>query len=649
MTESVTRLSHITEPDPERWGGKGASLVRMRQLGLNVPDALLIPVMNPKTVVPTNALESRLHNLYPLVQAPNPQLPLLWSVRSAAPVSMPGMMDTVLNVGIVDTWADMAAHVGHERAVSMLRQYQHWWVESSTLMTGGGELETEEDLRAWANEFYLSLTTQLMEAVKAVYRSYGSSRAVDYRRRLRLAEDMGTAVILQAMVFGNGPGQSGTGVIFTRDPSTGADKIVGEFLPVAQGEALVGGEATPLNLSAMADLWPGVFGKVMQGANVLANNSDYPQDIEFTVDNGEVWFLQTRNMKRTGTAAVRIALDLADTAADPLDELRALRTVTESDFAAALVPAVRTTRKPDHTGLGASPGAITGHIATTQDDVESLLGDGKVPILVRGHTTPEDVPMLARCGGIVTLRGGITCHAAVLARAMNKPAVVGLGADLDFEGAAGSEITLCGSTGRVWLSRRKVVDAKDDGEVKRFIARLYAVTGAYPVAEAPVHAHTQVLDISGWYGDTPENFLARFDAAVAAIERPLIKHVPEPAQAAVYDALGPDEEARKVLFATALVRIPAHRLQDVAVLDAAAAPTRVLKPVRSLAEMVLAVGDVVVEAAPETDSEALALRHLMAKHPGLVFGMGAHLLEPGVPIPSRVYAEAGDLITHVLG
>jgi pyruvate,orthophosphate dikinase len=480
-------------------GGKGASLAEMtRALGFAVPPGFTAPASISRSFQREGRLPDGFGELLDKhVEAlgakigrrlGDPADPLLVAVRSGATVSMPGMMDTVLNVGLNDDTVVGLAHAAGDASFAwdcyrrFLRMYattvlgveerrlgpaahrgdDHHYREEVARIRAAVRKEIGAEIPADPKE-------QLRQTVMAVFNSWNSARAKAYRAREGISEQLGTAANVQAMVFGNRAGLSGTGVVFTRNPSTGEACLYGDYLPHAQGEDVVSGVARTLPIQQLAEQAPHVFEQLR---TVLRRLEIYYRDlcdVEFTVEGGRLWLLQTRAGKRTATAAVRIAADLAR---DPEIKLTA-------DEAAQRAPAelrerarleiLAASRRDSGAhalltkGLGASPGRATGGIAL--DSEAAVEAEGPV-ILVRPHTSPEDVAGMSAAAGILTSTGGLVSHAAVVAREWGTPAVVGAHeVEIDDDGVriaglvlkAGDTITIDGETGEVW--RGEIGDA----------------------------------------------------------------------------------------------------------------------------------------------------------------------------------------------
>ena len=450
-------------------GGKGANLAEMTNIGLPVPFGFTITtdVCRKYTedggVLADEIIEEVWEHIAELEEVMGKKFgdnenPLLVSVRSGAPVSMPGMMDTILNLGLNDvaveglakkTGNDRFAYDSYRRFIQMfgdvvmeIKKSNFDEVFEGQKKKAGVEYDVElttDDLkeviagykevvkRELGREFPQEPKDQLLEAIKAVFRSWNNERAILYRKMYDISDSLGTAVNVQSMVFGNSGNDSGTGVAFTRNPATGENKLFGEFLVNAQGEDVVAGIRTPQPISEMADAFPEVYSQFEKIASTLENHYRDMQDMEFTVEDRKLYMLQTRNGKRTAAAAVKVAVDLVkeglidkDTAVmrvepDQINQL--LHPVFDADELKKASPVTK--------GLPASPGAATGQIVFSADDAAAFAADGKKVILVREETSPEDLAGMVAAEGILTARGGMTSHAAVVARGMGKCCVSG--------------------------------------------------------------------------------------------------------------------------------------------------------------------------------------------------------------------------------
>jgi pyruvate,orthophosphate dikinase len=444
----VVFLDEAIASERELVGGKAASLARMRYLGLRVPSAFVVTAEACRSYFETGRLDAELRSEIERAigtleretgrRFGGRERPLLVSVRSGAAVSMPGMMDTVLDLGI-------NAHV--EAALDR---------ESGAR---GFAAETHARFRELFGRIVLKSPDalipddpleQLFLAVTAVFESSRSRRARAYRKHHDLPDDLPTAVTVQAMVFGNLDERSGTGVLFTRNPATGEAKPFGEFLSLAQGEEVVSGTRTPEPLERLAELLPNVYAELLVAGRVLEEAERDVQDVEFTVERGTLWLLQTRSAKRSADAAIRIAVELAQEGKVAREE--AIRRVTADELRALLRPRFRDGARTDATllarGEAASPGIGEGVAVEDCDEAERRAGNGERVVLVRPTTSPGDIHGMIAAEAVVTEVGGVTSHAAIVSRSLHKPCVVGCGEGTSVA-LAGRSVTVDGSNGEV--------------------------------------------------------------------------------------------------------------------------------------------------------------------------------------------------------
>jgi len=509
----------------ELLGGKGANLAEMTNIGLPVPQGFTI-----STEACTKYYEDG-RQINPDIQAEimeyvdkleaitgkkfgDKENPLLVSVRSGARASMPGMMDTILNLGLNEDVVEvMAAKSGNPRwAYDCYRRFIQMY--SDVVMEVGkkyfealiDEMKeakgvtqdvdlTAEDLKTLANQFKAEYKAkigtdfpsdpkeQLMGAVQAVFRSWDNPRANIYRRENDIPYSWGTAVNVQSMAFGNMGDDCGTGVAFTRDPATGAKGLMGEFLTNAQGEDVVAGVRTPMPISEMADKFPEAFAQFQKVCAILEDHYRDMQDMEFTVEAGKLYMLQTRNGKRTAQAALKIACDLVDEGM--IDEKKAVSMIDPRNLDTLLHPQFDAKALKAATPVGkalpASPGAACGKIVFTAEDAKEWAARGEKVVLVRLETSPEDIEGMMAAQGILTVRGGMTSHAAVVARGMGTCCVSGCTEiKMDEENKvftlAGKEfhegdyLSLDGSTGNIYDGIIETKDAEIAGEFGRIMA-----------------------------------------------------------------------------------------------------------------------------------------------------------------------------------
>jgi pyruvate, orthophosphate dikinase len=523
MTTKLVLDFHSTGSlGPELLGGKGFGLSKMTQIGIPVPDGFIATTDACKMYYDDPAKLD--DSFWPEFDAHVNCLemdtgrklggaidPLLVSVRSGAPVSMPGMMDTVLNVGLNDVSVEALAISSGDRRFA-LDSYQRLIQKYGEVVCGiskdvfdhetdsilsrsnisDSSLMSEEALEELIREFkrvFQDQTgesfiqdprVQLRNCLIAVFESWNIKRAQTYRRMQGISDDLGTAASVVAMVFGNLGSESGTGVCFTRNPSTGEPGLFGEFLLSAQGEDVVSGIRTPEPVAVMGDLMPRAFDELQQHAVTLESYNRDMQDIEFTVERGDLHILQTRNGKRTVRAAVKIAVDLVKEGLISEDE--AILRVDPDDLAQLLMPQLADDHGMDiaAVGLGASPGAATGFIALDADIAEQRAAKGEQVILVRPETSPDDIHGFIAAQGILTAKGGLTSHAAVVARGMGKPCVTGCPAiDVDLDRRVvvisdrtyeeGTLITIDGASGSVIIGEPDLIAASADGELDQLL------------------------------------------------------------------------------------------------------------------------------------------------------------------------------------
>ena len=508
----------------ELLGGKGANLAEMTNIGLPVPQGFTITTeactqyyednreINPEIMAEINEYIVKMEEITGK-KFGDKENPLLVSVRSGARASMPGMMDTILNLGLNEEVVEtIAAQSNNPRwAWDCYRRFSQMY--SDVVMEVGKKYFEElidemkakkgvkqdvelnaEDLKELANQFKAEYKSkigsdfptdpkeQLMGAIKAVFRSWDNPRANVYRRDNDIPYSWGTAVNVQSMAFGNMGDDCGTGVAFTRDPATGAKGLFGEFLTNAQGEDVVAGVRTPMHISEMEQKFPEAFAEFNKVCKTLEDHYRDMQDMEFTVEHGKLYMLQTRNGKRTAQAALKIACDLVDEGMRTEEEAvamidpRNLDTLLHPQFDAKALKAAT----PMGKGLGASPGAACGKIVFTADDAEAWNERGEKVVLVRLETSPEDITGMKASQGILTVRGGMTSHAAVVARGMGTCCVSGC-SDIVMDEAnkkftlAGKEfhegdyISIDGSTGNIYDGIIPTVDATIAGEFGRIM------------------------------------------------------------------------------------------------------------------------------------------------------------------------------------
>ena len=528
MSKFVYMFSEGNKDMRELLGGKGANLAEMTGLGMPIPQGFTVTTeactdyYNSNKEIREEIVNQILEGIKKLEEIEGKKFgdterPLLVSVRSGARASMPGMMDTILNLGLNDVAVEgFAASTGNPRFAydsyrRFIQMYSDVVMEVSKSFFEkiidelkdeiGVTYDSELDVDALkelvkrfkkvysdhmnGEEFPQDATEQLMGAVKAVFRSWDNPRAIVYRRMNDIPGDWGTAVNVQAMVFGNMGDTSGTGVAFTRNPATGEKGIYGEYLINAQGEDVVAGVRTPQPITKLQEDLPHCYEEFMTLANKLEQHYKDMQDMEFTIENGKLYFLQTRNGKRTAHAAIKIACDLVDEGMITPEEAvlrieaKSLDQLLHPTFNASALSSAKVIGE----GLAASPGAAAGQVVFTAEEAKKLGkgGEGKRVVLVRLETTPEDIEGMVASQGILTVRGGRTSHAAVVARGMGTCCVAGCGAiRIDEENKKfelggiefheGDFISLDGNTGKIYQGDVQTEEATVAGDFGRIMA-----------------------------------------------------------------------------------------------------------------------------------------------------------------------------------
>ena len=509
-------------------GGKGANLAEMTEIGLPVPQGFTITTeactqyYEDGRKINDEIMAQTMEGVKWMEEVNGKKFgdlknPLLVSVRSGARASMPGMMDTILNLGLNDDvvaamiagnpdpaferfvydsyrrfiqmFSDVVMEVGKKYFEQLIdKMKEDRGVKFDVDLTAADLKELAEQFKAeyknqLGSDFPSDPVEQLKLAIEAVFRSWDNPRANVYRRDNDIPYSWGTAVNVMPMVFGNLNNESGTGVAFTRDPATGENKLMGEFLINAQGEDVVAGVRTPMPIAQMEQEFPEAYAEFLKVCETLENHYHDMQDMEFTVENKKLYMLQCRNGKRTAPAALKIACDLVDeghkTPAEAVAMIdpRNLDTLLHPQFDAAALKAATPLGK----GLGASPGAACGKVVFTADDAEAWAARGEKVVLVRLETSPEDITGMKAAQGILTVRGGMTSHAAVVARGMGTCCVSGCGdINMDEENkkftlagqtfTEGSEISIDGTTGNIYAGIIPTVDASIAGEFGRVMA-----------------------------------------------------------------------------------------------------------------------------------------------------------------------------------
>lgn len=523
----VLALDSSDLPSKDLIGGKAWSIARMSALGLRVPPAVVITTHACVEVLETGAwppsLKAEIAKGIAWIESQTERVfggsehPLLVSVRSGAPISMPGMMDTVLNLGINDqTEALLAADCGdapfardtHRR---FLELYAHIVLKCAVTLDPNGEPETWRSLirEQCSQPVPTDVRTQLEGAVNAVFQSWNSRRAKRYRQHHDIADTLGTAVTIQAMVFGNMDDNSGTGVLFSRNPLSGENAPYGEFMSRAQGEDIVSGKRTPEPLEMLRERDPRVHEELLAAAQLLENENGDVQDIEFTLERGKLYLLQTRAAKRAPLAAVKIAVDMAN--AGQITRSEAIKRLSPEQVRVMLSPHLATDASavPHVTGEAASPGVGVGVVVLDSDAAEAHARRGEAVVLARETTSPDDLHGMIAARAIITEQGGSTSHAAVVSRALGRPCVVGCGIG-SLQELAGKTVTVDGASGQIFL-------------------------GALPVVTPSEHENALLRELSEWARDIcpitvsdvrPDGNVVDFDASAGEYE-PLVAALDE--------------------------------------------------------------------------------------------------------------------------
>ena len=504
-------------------GGKGANLAEMTNIGLPVPQGLTITTEACNNYFAdgnklSDELLEQVWEKFAIVEEQigkkfgDPQNPLMVSVRSGAAISMPGMMDTILNLGMNDVtvqavakltnnprfaydcyrrfiqmFSDVVMEIEHYKFDNILETHKNKeGVQHDHQLSPEGLLGVIDDYKKLVKrergvDFPQDPKEQLLMAIEAVFRSWGNPRAIVYRQLNKIPDDLGTAVNVQSMVYGNMGDTSGTGVAFTRNPSTGEKKLYGEYLINAQGEDVVAGIRTPQPISKLAEDMPEVYEQFVKVAQLLESHYKDMQDIEFTIENSKLYMLQTRNGKRTTAAAMRAAVEMVQEGL--IDKETALNRIDAQQIDQLLHPSIDPNAKLDviAKGLPASPGAACGRILFDANEAEERGKKGEKVLMVRTETTPDDIHGIIMAQGILTSRGGMTSHAAVVARGMGKPCVCGCDAlKIDYENECvyigdlkinkGDVIYVDGSTGNVMLGEVPLLPPALSDDFKQILA-----------------------------------------------------------------------------------------------------------------------------------------------------------------------------------
>jgi len=515
QADRIIVLDGTSLPDRELIGGKAWSIARMTGLGLRVPPAFVIPISEciryheAGKTIDDDLWDAVMDGVRSIESATgrrfgDPHSPLLVSVRSGAAISMPGMMDTVLNLGITDEVEHGLAHITSDAVYArdtharFCHQFGDIVLKAHLDPYSSGP--TAADMRALVLEDVGESIpedpySQLRAAISAVFDSWTSARARSYRKHWGISDEGGTAVTVQAMVFGNLGDESGTGVLFTRNPLNGEATPYGEWLPGGQGDDVVGGTHAVFDLSALAEAMPAVHEELLIWAKTLEDEHREVQDVEFTVEAGTLYLLQTRTAKRSPDAAVRIATDLVSEGF--IDSATAVMRVTPEQVASVLLPTLApealTDATPVAVGEAACPGIAIGIGVVDPDEAERRAHAGEDIVLVRPTTSPNDVHGMIAAVAVVTDLGGSTSHAAVVTRALGRPSVVGVG-DGVAEGLEGQLLTVDGAAGRVYR-------------------------GALPLQATTIEDHPALSPLAAWASEhCPIDIVAQHDSDILDLD-----------------------------------------------------------------------------------------------------------------------------------
>ncbi len=600
-------------------GGKGANLCEMTNIGLPVPPGLTVTTeacteFYEQGKKLTEEIINQIKTCLSILEQQTGKKfgdvnnPLLVSVRSGAAFSMPGMMDTILNLGLNDNTVEgMANKTGNQRfAYDSYRRFIQMFgdvvleipkIKFDNALDGAKEKKgykydtdlTAEDLKSLVNEFkefYREETksdfpqdpeVQLLMAVEAVFRSWNNQRAITYRNLYDIPHNLGTAVNVQSMVFGNMGDTSGTGVAFTRNPSTGEKNVFGEFLINAQGEDVVAGIRTPLPIDKLNEVMPEIYKQFIEAAHTLEQHYRDMQDIEFTIEEGKLYFLQTRNGKRTADAALRVAVELVEE--NLITKKDAVMRVDPKSLDQLLHPKFdpEDLKKstPIAKGLPASPGAATGKIYFTAEDSVAAVQKGEAVILVRKETSPEDIEGMNKAKGILTSRGGMTSHAAVVARGMGKCCVAGCESIhvneaekvMTVKGKKyneGDYISLDGSTGSVYEGSIKTVEANISGNFSKLMewADEFRKLGIRTNADTPKDSEVAVKFGAEGIGLCRTEHMFFEESRIFSVRKMIISDTVEQRERALEEILPMQKNDFKGIFKVMGIRPVTIRLLD---------------------------------------------------------------------------------------
>jgi pyruvate,phosphate dikinase len=602
--------------NPEILGGKGYGLVWMAENGLNVPPGFILPcsLMAEYQAKPKTFMKAVAKEIKPWLKRMTDKfgyMPLV-SVRSGARQSMPGMMDTILNVGLDSaTSPEWVKRIGSPCAINSEMRLVTMYgsvvkgLEKSAFERCENVADSHNTYKEQTGEDFPDATGQLLGAIEAVFQSWNNDRAKIYRKLNNIPDDWGTAVVVQAMVFGNMNDQSGTGVLFTRNPNTGEDEVFGEFAINAQGEDVVDGSTTPMPLTKMPEWNATVSEKLLETVENLEKLRRDVQDVEFTIQDGELFILQTRNAKRSPAAAVKIAVDMYKDGL--IDRALLMERVKASDFdkSQAVVLDPKFDVKEFANGTSACSGVATGKIVKSS---QAAINCKEPCILVTAETTPDDIGGMFAAKAIVTMTGGSTCHAAVVARGMNKPCIVGVGLDLDaFE--EGAILSVDGATGRIWDQEVPVIDGTKNPAAQEFLQTLRGIWDYVPVTQAPIPgAFSEIVYLPSSVPGTEQTSLLHIHAL---LQQANLVYVDlrvgrlDPAELALTQLFVPHANHVADTLLDLMVAMSADDRARIRLIGAERPGFESLREVNSLQDMVLAKGSALLGNFPKEQMEAI--------------------------------------------
>lgn len=594
----------------ELLGGKGAGLVWLANEGVPVPPGFVIPTSvwaeydkKPKSTM--KLIAKALPEYLAKLEAHFGYMPLL-SVRSGARVSCPGMMDTILNVGLdADTIPMWAKRLGPKCFGDSFQRLIHMY---GSVVAGLGRDSLGDNLKTALDSYkvqtgmdFPDAKTQLLNSIEAVFKSWDNNRADEYRKMHGYDRAWGTAVTVQAMVFGNLNEQSGTGVLFTRNPDTGGMLVTGEFLANAQGEDIVAGIRTPMPLDAMKTWNVEVHDQLLSQVIGLENLKKDMLDIEFTVQDGKLYLLQVRAGKRSATAAIKIAVDMAKQGL--IDSKTAVKRVSLKQYDTAQMATLdpKFTKSPAFTGIPACSGVVTGKPVFTKEDAIAC----KEPcILVTHETTPDDIAGMKAAVGIVTMNGGMTSHAAVVARGMDRVCIVGVGQSVEsFKDI--EVLSLDGATGRIWTEKVSIIAPESNGLIREFNELVYQTLNVVPtVFEVPTHAMSEACLYLGDKILDTNKAMATVVKTLNQVERLYLDLVPSEEEQKYLNIMGAHNHTGRLLslLETMLKTVPTKfpRLTVIAASEHVTTFKRIA-PGSDLRSIVLSESEVVLDGVDVTD------------------------------------------------